>query len=722
MSDNTQVTNGSGDVIRDIDRGGVKTQVVQIDVGGASGESLASASNPVPVTLPAAQVAALTPPTTVGITGTVPVSVSNLPATQAISAAALPLPAGAATAAGVAAVVTALGTPLQAGATVPVSAAALPLPTGAATAAGVAAVVAALGTPAQAGGAVSVSNFPATQPISAAALPLPAGAATAAGVAAVATALGTPLQAGGSVSVSNLPSLQGVSLNATGFIESTSNTTIAQLAAGATFSGAIDSIQSQQTISVDLVSDQPGTLTLNQYTDLAGAHLIASWQFTIAAGAPFARSFTANGNYFALSFQNTGSVATTTLVIDTAYGTLMPATNLGNVPIAINEINGNTATADLYNGAPYLHVDPSNAGTDGSTYNAANFPQVGVVAGRGTDGNAHAVSVDSAGNLNVNVSSGGNSPAAALPVLGAPDNASYAAIVGDPSGDFANVDLMSALLDDSQGMAARVKVTNPPLADVTGAARASDAPAAIPLTGGVGTIITIDTTGYESLNITSLSMAANVTASDDPSANFVALSGTNRTIAAAYVTAVAANNGYSFPCIARFVRLTLTTAGTGVAYLRAAPWAAGYSTPLPSNVSQINGTAPVTANVAGTLAVGGNVAPAAAPTMYPLPTGSVDAAGLTRRVLSDAAGALTVGGVDPNGTQRQIKTDPLGFMAVQQAPTTPGAPNPAETLLQILGQLKVLTIYMRELSSALNAGVPIADDEAAILNDLTLFN
>ena len=43
----------------------------------------------------------------------------------------------------------------------------LPLPTGAATAAGVAAVVTALGTPLQAGGSVAVSNFPATQPVSA---------------------------------------------------------------------------------------------------------------------------------------------------------------------------------------------------------------------------------------------------------------------------------------------------------------------------------------------------------------------------------------------------------------------------------------------------------------------------------------------------------------------------------------------------------------------------
>ena len=90
------------------------------------------------------------------------VSISNLPATQPISASSLPLPAGAATASGVQAVVAALGNPLQSGgsvavtalpalpagsnaigavsvsnlpATQPVSAAALPLPSGAATSA-----------------------------------------------------------------------------------------------------------------------------------------------------------------------------------------------------------------------------------------------------------------------------------------------------------------------------------------------------------------------------------------------------------------------------------------------------------------------------------------------------------------------------------------------------------------------------------------------------------
>lgn len=52
------------------------------------------------------------------------------------------------------------------------------------------ALITALGTPLQAGGAVSVSNFPATQPISASALPLPSGAATSAKQDTLATLVG----------------------------------------------------------------------------------------------------------------------------------------------------------------------------------------------------------------------------------------------------------------------------------------------------------------------------------------------------------------------------------------------------------------------------------------------------------------------------------------------------------------------------------------------------
>jgi hypothetical protein len=104
------------------------------------------------------------------------VSVSNFPATQPVSVAALPLPAGAATEATLATRLTETTFTTR-------------TPTlGQKTAAASSPVVLASDQPAlpvsdgggsiTVDGAVSVSNFPATQPVSVAALPLPAGAAT----------------------------------------------------------------------------------------------------------------------------------------------------------------------------------------------------------------------------------------------------------------------------------------------------------------------------------------------------------------------------------------------------------------------------------------------------------------------------------------------------------------------------------------------------------------
>jgi hypothetical protein len=60
MSDNTTLNSGAGgDIVRAVDRGSAKTQVVQLDVGGAGGESLVSATNALPAYLTGAPGGAL---------------------------------------------------------------------------------------------------------------------------------------------------------------------------------------------------------------------------------------------------------------------------------------------------------------------------------------------------------------------------------------------------------------------------------------------------------------------------------------------------------------------------------------------------------------------------------------------------------------------------------------------------------------------------------------
>lgn len=131
-----------------------------------------------------------------------------------------------------------------------------------------------------------------------------------------------------------------VAIGATNYVLSTANTSVAQLAAGNTFTGAIETTFNQQSYSILLTSDQNGTLTLRQYIDAAGTFVASTIVIPVLAGVPVAQSNVVNGNFFNLTFQNNGASATTTLNINTAYGTIPATTQLNNAPVAINEING----------------------------------------------------------------------------------------------------------------------------------------------------------------------------------------------------------------------------------------------------------------------------------------------------------------------------------------------------------------------------------------------
>lgn len=135
---------------------------------------------------------------------------------------------------------------------------------------------------------------------------------------------------------SKIPILNGGST----FLFSSLNSTTANLASSATFTGTIESITSYPAISVLVFSDQPGTLTINQYADAAGLQLVNQQVFSYIASAKFSRSFIINGNYLKTTYQNTGGSTTTSLNIDIAYGVIDAATLLNNGPVSINEVNG----------------------------------------------------------------------------------------------------------------------------------------------------------------------------------------------------------------------------------------------------------------------------------------------------------------------------------------------------------------------------------------------
>jgi hypothetical protein len=134
-----------------------------------------------------------------------------------------------------------------------------------------------------------------------------------------------------------------VAVGATNYFISTLNSSVAQLAAGATFTGTLEGISNAQNASIDIISDQAGTLTVNQYNTSSASSICGSATFALTAiGSTFglARAFTINGNFFNITFKNTGGSTTTLLNISTAYGTIPPTTQLLNSPVALNEVSG----------------------------------------------------------------------------------------------------------------------------------------------------------------------------------------------------------------------------------------------------------------------------------------------------------------------------------------------------------------------------------------------
>ncbi len=124
------------------------------------------------------------------------------------------------------------------------------------------------------------------------------------------------------------------------FITSVKNSTTAQLAAGATWNGLIESIFNQPAAQIGLTSNQNGTLVINQYIDAAGTQLESSWSIPVVANTPINRSFVVSGNYLKMSFTNNGAAATTNLNINTTYGNMPANTQLGNAPVGLMELAG----------------------------------------------------------------------------------------------------------------------------------------------------------------------------------------------------------------------------------------------------------------------------------------------------------------------------------------------------------------------------------------------
>jgi hypothetical protein len=152
----------------------------------------------------------------------------------------------------------------------------------------------------------------------------------------------------------------------------------------------------------------------------------------------------------------------------------------------------------------------------------------------------------------------------------------------------------------------------------------------------IGTIWLADTTGYNSIVVQIFTQVAGTftvsfQVSNDSTA-WTAVAGWPVGGAAAPITTTTALGQWVFPCIGKFFRVQVTAYTSGVpaaiGVLKSTPAFFPPSSPSIAansgvNIGQINGTATVTAGVAGMLAVGGNIAEDNAATSNPIISGGV---------------------------------------------------------------------------------------------------
>jgi len=143
----------------------------------------------------------------------------------------------------------------------------------------------------------------------------------------------------------------GVQITALTYPISTANSSVAQLAAGATFTGTVETILSLQAAQIMVRCDQAYTLSIIQYIDAAGTQPISTDVFTRAAGVALNENVTLPGNYFSLTLKNEGASTTTTLALSTTFGIMdtqpRALTNAGNFPVAVRETTAATASGNI---------------------------------------------------------------------------------------------------------------------------------------------------------------------------------------------------------------------------------------------------------------------------------------------------------------------------------------------------------------------------------------
>jgi hypothetical protein len=139
-------------------------------------------------------------------------------------------------------------------------------------------------------------------------------------------------------------------LGATVYVQSTGNNTSTQLASGLSFSGTTESALSYPNLILSVRCDQPYTINIDQFSDLAGTiQYSPSIVYTRLAGVAFNQSISIAGSYYRVRITNNGGATTTTLFAESWLGILHPLPQLdnnGNLPVTIQN-SGSSSNASV---------------------------------------------------------------------------------------------------------------------------------------------------------------------------------------------------------------------------------------------------------------------------------------------------------------------------------------------------------------------------------------
>ena len=130
---------------------------------------------------------------------------------------------------------------------------------------------------------------------------------------------------------------------------STANSSTAQIASGASFTGTVETILNEQAAQIEVFCDQPYTIYIYQYIDSGGTQLVSTDSFSRGRGVPFNENVTLPGNYFSVKVTNNGPDTTVGFALSTTFGVMAttPRTlsTLGNSRVGILEVGGTAVTS-----------------------------------------------------------------------------------------------------------------------------------------------------------------------------------------------------------------------------------------------------------------------------------------------------------------------------------------------------------------------------------------